>query len=326
MLKSRSQAEIGAACVFVFVFCSAFRDVYLGGVFQAVSVFLVLLLAFGIATVAGLSIAFRKGGTAMAPLRAAPMDVLMMNLTTAGAWISYFFALKLLDPSIVNTLFAGIGPFVVIALGWTRFGIATRSRSTALQRALQLGVVGTLAVLVWIVATGRSGFQSADNMAALGSAALALLAGSLITVSHLFAKRLDEGGATPSAILGTRFFGLLVVASCGVVYEGPAITFDLSAVEVLRVAGAAFLLIVVPVWFNQIGMSKINPLNARVITAFGPVMVFALQQVDARIAWSSETFAAIVTYSVLVVLANVSQGKEFRGARACPDATPRTAG
>jgi hypothetical protein len=36
----------------------------------------------------------------------------------AGTWICYFFALKFLDRSIVNTLFAGIGPFVIIIVIW----------------------------------------------------------------------------------------------------------------------------------------------------------------------------------------------------------------
>jgi len=49
-MKPRSQADIGALCVLVFVVCSAFRDVYFGGVFQSISVFLVLLIAFGMMT------------------------------------------------------------------------------------------------------------------------------------------------------------------------------------------------------------------------------------------------------------------------------------
>ena len=64
-MTSRSGAELGAACVFVFVVSSAFRDVYLGGVFQSVSVFLVLLIAFGIATVAGLGLAWVRGGSGL---------------------------------------------------------------------------------------------------------------------------------------------------------------------------------------------------------------------------------------------------------------------
>lgn len=310
-MKPLTQADTGALCVCIFVLCSAVRDVYFGGVFQSVSVFLVLLTAFGAMAFAGLALSAWKDPASLRIIAAAPKDAAMMNLTTAGAWTCYFFALKFLDPSIVNTLFAGIGPFVVIALAGSRFSIARPSHSTPLQRTLQAGTVFTLIVLVWIVVSGRSGFQIGNGWMAFGSAVLALVAGALITVSHLFAKRLDERGAAPSALLGTRFFGLLAVAACGIAYEGLPAATDIETQGLLRVAAAALLLIVIPVWFNQIGMAKISPLSARVITAFGPVLVFGLQQFDARITWSTETFVAVTVYSALATVANLSQRKNW---------------
>lgn len=310
-MKLRSQADIGALCVFLFVLCSAVRDVYFGGVFQSVSVFLVLLIAFGTMTLAGLTLSALKYPESLRIIAASPKDAAMMNLTTAGAWTCYFFALKFLDPSIVNTLFAGVGPFVVIALTGSRFGIAQPSRSTPLQRILQAGTVCTLIALVWIVVSGRSGFQSGDGWVAFCSTVLALVAGSLITISHLFAKRLDERGAAPPALLGTRFFGLLAVAACGIAVEGMPDLTSIGTRGLSGVAAAAVLLIVMPVWFNQVGMAKISPLSARVITAFSPVLVFGLQQFDARIAWSTETFVAVSVYSALVTFANISQRKNW---------------
>ncbi len=309
-MNPRSQADIGALCVFVFVLCSAVRDVYFGGAFQSISVFLVLLIAFGTMTLAGLAVSAWKYRASLKIIAAAPTDAAMMNLATAGAWTSYFFALKFLDPSIVNTLFAGIGPFVVIALAGSRFSIARPSYSTPLQRILQAGTLCTLFVLVWIVVSGRSGFQAGGGMA-FGSAALALAAGALITVSHLCAKRLDERGAAPAALLGTRFFGLLAVAGCGWIYEGMPIATGIDTLGLFGVVSAALLLIALPVWFNQVGMARISPLSARVITAFGPALVFGLQQFDTRIEWSTETFAAVTVYSVLVTAANLSQRKDW---------------
>ena len=184
----RSQAEIGAACVAVFVVGSAFRDVYLGHIFQSVSVYLVLLVAFGIATVAGLGIS-RVKGESLGFLIRAPGDVLMMNLGTAGAWICYFLALKWLDPSIVNTLFAGIGPFAVIALNGCGLSIAAPQPATALQKVLQLGVVGTLCLLVCIAVIDQTGLAGGRPVLALSSLLLALgLAG--LALAHSLATYL----------------------------------------------------------------------------------------------------------------------------------------
>lgn len=309
-MKHPSDPALGASCVAIFVISTAFRDVYLGGVFQSVNVFVVLLVAFGIATGTGLGLVWCRGGS-FRPLIQAPMDVLMMNLTTAGAWISYFFALKFLEPSIVNTLFAGIGPFVIMAMRASGQPIAKSNPSAAVQKFLQAGVVGSLIALIWIVATGRSGFQSPDPLAAVGSAGLALIAGSLITISHLFGKRLDQEGATPDALVGTRFVGILIMACVVIGFEGPGEIVP-PAMDMLRLAGASALLIVAPVFFNQVGMAKLSPLSARIITAFGPALVFLLQQADDRIAWSTETLIAIVAYSGLVTAANVSQGMSHR--------------
>ena len=310
-MKNRTTAETGALCVFIFVFSSAFRDVYLGGVFQSVSVFVLLLIAFGIATVVGLTCAVARGVDGLKPLRRAPLDVLLMNLATAGAWICYFFALKFLDPSVVSTLFAGIGPFVIMFLGACGFSVAARWPSTRLQKTLQGGVIVVLLALVYIAATGRSGFQSADPMIALGSAGLALMAGALITIGHLYGKRLSDAGATADALVGTRFIALLIVAAAVIVHDGPADVLP-AATDLAWLALAAGVLIVAPIWFNQVGMARISPLSARVITAFAPALVFALQQLDQRIAWSTEALIAILAYTALVLLANAAQGRAYR--------------
>ena len=306
-MRLQSQANVGAACVSAFVVGSAFRDVYLGDIFRSVNVFLVLLIAFGIAAIAGLGTTLAKGESFKAVLQS-PRDTILMNLATAGAWICYFLALKWLDPSIVNTLFAGVGPFAVIALTGFGVAIAAPHPTTPLQRALQLGIVGSLVALVWVAAAGRSGLPGIQSRDALAGAGLALLSGALITVGHLYAKRLNEAGASPQALMGTRFIALLIVAVTAIAHEGPA-TVLVPIPEMAGIAIAATLLIVVPVFLNQIGMSMISPFGARVITAAGPVLVFALQQFDPCIQWSTATLAAILAYSVFVLAANAVHGR-----------------
>jgi drug/metabolite transporter (DMT)-like permease len=323
-MNIRRQVQLGSACVSVFVVCSAFRDVYLGDVFQSVSVYLVLLVAFSIATVAGLGISRIRGESLTLILRA-PGDVIAMNLGTAGAWACYFFALKWLEPSIVNTLFAGIGPFAIIAMSICGVSIAAPYPTTPLQKCLQLGVIASLSALIAIVAAGHSGFQSVDPYLALGSAGLALLAGILITVGHLYAKRLNEAGVSSNMILGTRFFVLLIVAGIAIVYDGPA-AVGVPLATLAEIAGAATLLIVLPVFFNQYGMAMISPLAARIITAAGPVLVFALQQFDPRITWSPATFIAILTYSAFVIAANLVNGRVWRANRTIGENSRTVAG
>jgi len=309
-MKVQSQAQIGAACVSVFI---------LG------SVFLVLLIAFGIATAAGLALALAKGER-FAFVTRAPGDVVLMNLATAGAWFCYFLALKWLDPSIVNTLFAGIGPFAIIALNACGFSITVPESSTTVQKALQVGVVGSLCALIGIAVLGESGLHRANPALSLAGAGLALLAGCLISIGHLYARRLNDRGVSPDAIMATRFIALLTLAAVLITYEQSAAGVLVPVPVLARIAAAAGLLIVLPVYFNQIGMALISPLAARVMTAAGPVLVFVLQQFDPRIGWSTATFATVLAYSGFVIAANLVQGKVWRVRRIVPASRPYAAG
>ena len=50
--------------------------------------------------------------------------VLAMNVATALAWNCYFFALRHLEPALVNTIHSGLGPLTVLALAMAGVGMA----------------------------------------------------------------------------------------------------------------------------------------------------------------------------------------------------------
>lgn len=297
---------IGTTCVTIFVLSTAVRDVYFGGVLQSVSVFAVLLITFTTATLLGLLLAvFRTNGGLIAVVTS-PGDAIAMNVTTALAWTCYFFALKWIEPSIAATLFAGIAPFTVIGLNAIGISIAAPIASSHLQKWLQAGLLGSLGVLVAIVALGYSGIDTEATSSALLGAALALASGALITVSLMFCKRLNEKGASPEALLGTRFLGICILAGAAIA-SGNAGDNIPAVKEGLELVPLAALLIVAPVYLQQIGVAKIGPLNAKIIATLGPVFVFLMQQFDGRIQWSTPTLCAICLYSTLALLSNEAQ-------------------
>ena len=98
---------------------SAVRDVYFGHVFQSVGFFKVVLITCTICTVFFLIVAALWG--ALSVLKDHLGIVAAVNVTTAIAWIFYFFALTHISPAVANTLYSGIGPIAIIALeaiGW----------------------------------------------------------------------------------------------------------------------------------------------------------------------------------------------------------------
>lgn len=299
-------ASIGGLCVTIFVRSTAVRDVYFSGVFQSISVFAVLLITFSAATAIGLTLAVLRRDGSLKVVRASWHDTISMNVTTALAWSCYFFALKWLEPSIANTLFSGIAPFTVIILNTLGISISRPTPSSFSQKLMQVGLLASLAALVLIVVFGFSGLGTVDKPTALLGTALALISGVLITVSLMYCKRLNERGASPEALLGTRFIGLIILAGSFLVTETTVENLpDLETAATL--VPIATILIVAPVYLQQIGIARIGPLNAKIIATLGPVLVFFMQFFDDRIDWSLPTFCAICTYSIFALASNFAQ-------------------
>jgi hypothetical protein len=68
------------------------------------------------------------------------------------------------------------------------------------------------------------------------------------------------------------------------------------------------VLIVLPLYALQVGIALTVPLTANVLRSLGPVFVFALQQVDGRLAYSTPTLICILVYSAAAIAANAAHG------------------
>src|SRR4051812_35939782 len=123
---------LGPLLVLVFTLSQSFRDVYFGSAFQQFDFFAVILLAFTISTVLFGVVAWLRSPCDFRMLRGQGGTVLAINLPTAMAWSSFFFALSHLDPSVVNTVHSAMGPLTVVVLG--AFNVALAQRG-AINRA-----------------------------------------------------------------------------------------------------------------------------------------------------------------------------------------------
>ena len=92
---------------------TAVRDVYLGGLFQRVDPLLVALTAFALCSLVFLPVALARDPGGVAALLRRPAPLFWINATTGFAWLSFFFALKTIEPALVQVLFYGIGPLSV---------------------------------------------------------------------------------------------------------------------------------------------------------------------------------------------------------------------
>ncbi|HKT16924.1 MAG TPA: hypothetical protein VJR47_02700 [Stellaceae bacterium] len=306
---------LGPLLVVIFCLSQALRDVYFGNLFQGVDFFAVLLLSFAISTAIFGGLALARCRKDLAILYANPGPVLAMNLLTAIAWSCYFFGLTHLEPAIVNTIHSGMAPLTVAVLGlWGGRLVGARP----IDRAELAGCAGILlvtAALWFVVLTGRSGDRGGD-LATLALALAALLvSGGSITLSLLFAKRLNDRGVTSTSVTATRYFLLILVAA----------VIELASSRPSGIAGPAQLgllaaaatgLVVLPLFILQVGIALSAPATAQIIRALGPVFIFALEQFDGRLHYSAPVLASILAYSALAIAINVAHGRRREPARA----------
>jgi len=309
-----STSAIGIFFLFLFATSQGVRDAFFGNVFQTHSFLVVALLVFGLScSIFALIARVRRPGDLSRVFRS-PRQLLLMNVTTAGAWLCYLFGLRHLEPAVVATFHNGVGPMVILAITWAGWG----GRRPVISLPEGLCYVGSTLALLGLAATvllGRSGMQVMD--AGMQPVALAFVAagGASVTVSYLCTKKFTDAGIGSESVMSTRFMLALLAAAALHLIFGDAV----GAVEIETLpwlAVAAFGLMVMPSFFVQLGVSRTSPLVAHVFRSLGPVFVFIVQQIDGRLTFSGETLICVVVFSCCTIAASVLRGwQEMRDER-----------
>ena len=308
-----------------FVALASMRDVYLGGLLQRVNPLVVAVTAFSLCTLAFLAVAFVRDRAGLAALVRHRRRLGSVNVTTALAWLSFFFALRAVEPALVQILFFGVGPLSVTWID--RFVVGTTPVTlTTAERRLHVGLLIALVFAGAVVAGGLSGLGAQPPGRALTGIALAIGGGVSISVSTVLCRTLNDAGVGPTTLLALRFPGAVVLAATlAVVTPGDAFV-PVTPGILGGVALASFLLIVLPNYVNQIGVALASPVTVRAVLAVGPVLVFALQLLEGRLSSSPATLAACLLYAVFAVAAAVARRRAIATRPTEPLSLPLHAG
>src|SRR5215471_20080395 len=113
-----------------------------------------------------------------------------LNATTAVAWIMYFFALKNIEPAIVNTLYTGIGPIAVLVLAQLRISMAHRTDTSWTELLGHFGVLASLVAIAGVAVLDQSGLAGPSISIRIVAVTVAVIGGVIIAISHMIARRL----------------------------------------------------------------------------------------------------------------------------------------
>ena len=160
-----------------------------------------------------------------------------------------------------------------------------------------------------------------ETTALLGLAAL-LVSGASITVSLLYCKRLHDHGVNAEVVTSVRYV-LLILIAAGVVWHKGGFGGIGTVGEAATLTALATILMVLPLYAFQVGIALTAPLTANVLRALGPVFVFALQQIDGRLTYSTPTLIGILAYSAAAIASNVAHARSEAPANPSPRVSAR---
>ena len=305
----------GQAFILAFVVLSAFRDVFFAGALRTAPFFAVAFIAFAICSAAFLAVALLEKRRTLRVVFADRRAFPLMNLFTACAWLSYFQSLRFLEPAIANVLHAGLGPLTILAMAAAGWRIVDAGRMTPVEIACQAAMALCLVALIAAALLGLSAGEGGTT--ALIGCAFVIISGAAITIATLYSKRLHDAGASAAAVVSTRFLGVLAAGTLALAL-GPAeaSTAVTSAETWLALAPAAFVLMAVPIYLNQIGIKLANPISVRVLLALGPVFLIALQTAVGGMKLSGYSLAGVTAYCAIAVVAALARVVSARAASA----------
>jgi drug/metabolite transporter (DMT)-like permease len=293
----------GLAWCATFVVLDAVQAVYLGGVLQRIDAFLLGALVFGLSAAGCLAWSWHlRRWQLMTALRDG-RALAAMNVAAAGAWLSYFMAIQLIEPAVAFAIFCGAVPLATIAAWYLGIeeGHGARNRTEAAGNViLALGIV----LLAGSTLLGWSGFVRGGAEVAAVGVGLAVVAGILITGMLLASNRLDRKGVGPMAQYGLRFplYVALALAGywLGIDDKGPVALPDIVYAVTIGMAVLAF-----PAYAVQQAVALTSPLTIGAAAAIAPLVVFALQVVEARVAYSDATSVGLAVYFAGAMIAAV---------------------
>jgi drug/metabolite transporter (DMT)-like permease len=310
-----NNATLGLLWAFSFVILEAAQAVYFGGVFQGYDSFLIGAAVFGVSAMISLAwtalrspqelrIAWREGG-ALAGL----------NVSTAFVWVPYFFALQMIEPAVVFTIFSGLIPISILAAHVLRVPEAPALRNRVEGAGLCIVFVG-LVYLAAITLLGQSGFVRGDTFVAMTGLVLSCASAISFAAMMIYSQRLHRLGVAPVTQYGLRFPLYILVALA-------AAWFGLDSKGAVEIGGLVYVVLIgffvmaFPVFAMQVAISLMSTLTVAAITALGPLFVFLFQIIEGRVDYAPATMAGLMIYCAGAILAAYggARGKEGKAVK-----------
>ncbi len=298
----------GILLALIYNVLTAAKGVFLGSLLQGADTILVVFCTFLIVAIFfnGLQ-KFRPKEKKEANRKSAGLDLLMVNVLTASAWMTFYLAVKNLEPAVATALANCLGPVITLIMAYR---LQTGAKPMLLEIVASLGVVASMTVLVGITWFGKTGISTFSNDRIFWGLTMALVCGVSMAFNNLFSKRLNQKGWDAKEILASRFYILLGMSLLLLNWE--TISWLQAPMHLLELLGISVMGVIIPLFAFQKSLQKLEPIFVSLVLATAPLMTFMIQMFDRRIEfsiWSLSGIALVIGFSLLGVYARFRSQK-----------------
>lgn len=274
-----SESRLGALFIVIFNLLCASKGVYVGKLVQNVPALTVAFWTFLIAALFFVATKLPQAKALLARVRANGRRVLMLNLFSAGAWLTYYVGLQFIEPAIFMAVVFAIGPLLTVGM-WQK--LRPNQPPHAAERTASVGILASVLFLGATVMTGKSAMSATFGHALFGLLC-AVLGGMCVVGVTIFSKRTAEAGFDAKGVVAIRFW--LFIALClGIsLVTAPASSLVLPArlyvpILILSMAG-----VILPSFVVQLGVARSEPITVALLFATTPAISYLIQLLDHRL-------------------------------------------
>lgn len=304
--------NLGILFVFAYNLITSVKGVYVSSLMQHIDPFATLAVTFSIVSAIFLLSGAIRGSLrkTLQIIKAQRQNALMLCGSTLGGWLSFYLALKSIEPAVVMAITSASGPIITRMLfpGDARAQEAN-AKSIRADGIFSVLIFLTMIYLVWQTLLGQSSIGKIQLSTAVLGFAAAMICGAANVFNTIFSKRLNARGLGSMQILSFRFLPLVLLA-IPVAYARDGLqTLQVNDFEKLALIG--ILGISLPIFLFQEGIRRSTPMVVAFVHATIPIFVLLIQFFDPRLSVTVYSIGGVITISLLSLISLLTRSSFF---------------
>lgn len=294
----------GIILVIMFNILSGVHAVYLSGLLKNVDTFSVIFICFSFVCLLFCLIDFFKK-TNITYNSQSYFYIFLINLFTLGNWLTFFIALKYIEPAISSALANSISPIITLIFVSVFY---TKVMPKIIQIIISLGIFISMIFMVIMTLSGNTAIDPENYSLLILGVISSIGCGASMAFTTITSKKLYFLGFNAIKIMKFRFFLLIIISAIlagksNILYVLDNYIFVLIFISIIGN--------VIPLFLLQLSIEKLEPIVVSMLLVLAPVFYLIIQLFSEKIPFSLSSLVTIsisVTFVLIGTWLNLKKG------------------